>query len=125
MTQSMTASQLREAVELGDDFLVGATTKKKDEKPYTVTCSFSPRLTKASQYISLLRRVLQHDDVVLQGLGPTTAVFAVSFLPSNIAALKPGKVWFKIGLDRSVSSVVIQNVRPGTTLLNDAGLPIR
>lgn len=103
MTQSMTESQLREAVELGDDFLVGATqTVRKSPTPSAraqvaeVMLAFRPPLSSLQQYRDVGRKYTL-DGGVITALSKMGVTVVATLEPGDLPALTPGRALDKFG----------------------------
>lgn len=113
MTQALTENQLREATELGDDFLVGAVgrnifkaaknvaQKTKASTTVELTVTFQPPLGSLAQYRELTKNV-SIDGGALTSLGRSGAVIVGSLEPGDESRLRPGLQLFSLGSSRVV-----------------------
>lgn len=106
MTRALTESQLREAVELGDDFLVGAATAPATTLPRPkpsskakiaeIVVAFRPALSTLQQYRDVNRRYTL-DGGIITALGKQGATVVAPLEPGDLPALTPGRAIGKFG----------------------------
>jgi hypothetical protein len=103
---SLTPSQVREAVELGDEsYDIGAAAKPQVAQ---VTVRFTPPFTSLDQFRQIVKK-LTVDGGAIVSLNRNAAIVVATLEPGDLPALRPGRALFKIGA--STVSVVSARAR--------------
>lgn len=110
---SITESQLHEALELGDDFLVGTV---GGYNPYTIAVRFDPPLQTMAQFLALAKKGCEGPRGTLLKFDSQKAIFVTMLSLADAAKLKPGTKAFTLGAPGPRSVVTITAIKVGSPI---------